>query len=511
MGNHGRNTVAMLLFLAITAAPQVGDTKDKARWVHARTADEVVNAFVSANTSGVPTVIRLAPGDYTFSSSFDSGRGATTLPPVSTTIILMGRRAEKTRFFGASEARIFTVLSAGRLFVSELTLIGGASFCVEDACPTPGGGAAANFGGVLSFEHCVLEGNRTHSAEGNTYLLGGAILSGQGHLRLEHTIVTGNYARGRGGGLAIIDGTATISNSIVSNNAVVPGGPSNFGVSEGGGIFVSGAHVRISRTTIAGNVAGSSNTEWFGSGGGIHNYLGRISIRNSAITENAAIPIGSGGGINNFGDITIENTTVGGNTIGTIGGGIYNEGRLTLQGVSIVRNDVVGGGRMGGIGGPGFPESCQIDNPAGCIAGGGGLWNQPPGKVVIATTLISNNNHGAVPNDCEGVLASKGHNAIGRSSAGCELQSIVQPKPTYDLFDLDARIGELQDSGDPGNTHYPLLEDSPLIDAAGRISRTCDERDQIKQRRRDGDNDGKVRCDVGAIEFQPRIRTAASE
>lgn len=495
--------VTILLLCAFALLPQAGSTHDKAKWIHASTAEEIVNAFLSANGSGKPTFIKVAPGTYQFSTRFDSGRGPTSLPPVTGTIIVSGRDSANTLFAGSTELRILTVLAGGRLFISNLTLSGGAAFCVEseEGCPTPGGGAAANFGGVLTFKDCVLSGNSSSSSEGNTYMLGGAILSEKGYLLLDRTIVSENFARGRGGGLALIDGTASIRHSIISTNRVGAGGPSNFGVSEGGGIFVGGTRLTISQTTISGNHVGNSNTEWFAYGGGLFNNRGRISIRDSAIIENAAVPYASGGGILNLGDLQITNTTIGGNTVGTLGGGIYNEGNLTLQGVTIVRNDVEGSGRVGGISGPGFPESCQFDHLEGCINGGGGLWNQPPGKVVTATTLISNNTHGfPATDDCKGILASRGHNAVG-SSTGCDLRSAVQSRPTYDLLDLETRVDELQDSGDAGNAHYPLLQDSPLIDAGGRISSNCDNRDQIQQRRRDGDHDGKVECDVGAIEF----------
>jgi hypothetical protein len=104
------------------------------------------------------------------------------------------------------------------------------------------------------------------------------------------------------------------------------------------------------------------------------------------------------------------------------------------------------------------------------------------------------------------VLITEGHNALS-TDALCTLQ----PSPrlhggdTYDQVNVDPRIGDLQDDGDPGNAHYPLLADSPLIDAGGRIGNDCTPRDQIGQHRVEGDQDhgGGHICDVGAIEFLP--------
>jgi hypothetical protein len=79
-------------------------------------------------------------------------------------------------------------------------------------------------------------------------------------------------------------------------------------------------------------------------------------------------------------------------------------------------------------------------------------------------------------------------------------------RPTHDLVNLDLELGEFQDDGVAGNAHYPLLADSPLIDAGGSIGLFCTPLDQIGQRRVEGDadHDGATNiCDIGAIEYQP--------
>jgi hypothetical protein len=105
--------------------------------------------------------------------------------------------------------------------------------------------------------------------------------------------------------------------------------------------------------------------------------------------------------------------------------------------------------------------------------------------------------------DCAGVVLSDGYNAIGDAS-GCDLRPswVLKGQPTNDLVGVDPTLGVLQDNGQAGNAHIPLLGHSPLIDAGGVISKTCAALDQIGQPRVDGDGDRKRECDIGAIEYQ---------
>jgi hypothetical protein len=100
------------------------------------------------------------------------------------------------------------------------------------------------------------------------------------------------------------------------------------------------------------------------------------------------------------------------------------------------------------------------------------------------------------------VLVSAGYNAVENPS-GCELvPSSAKPHAITDLVGIDPGLGEFHDSGKPGEAYYPLLGQSPLIDAGGKISAICTPFDQIGQRRADADYDRKRECDVGAIEYQ---------
>ena len=61
----------------------------------------------------------------------------------------------------------------------------------------------------------------------------------------------------------------------------------------------------------------------------------------------------------------------------------------------------------------------------------------------------------------------------------------------------DAGLADLADDGNAGNAHYPLLSTSQAID--GGNDAACPPRDQIGERR-------QGRCDIGAVEFNPRAK-----
>jgi hypothetical protein len=289
----------------------------------------------------------------------------------------------------------------------------------------------------------------------------------------------------------------TIHRSIISGNTV----GLLYGTVSGAGVFASGAKLTVTDSTISGN-AGPSDNELVTLGAGIFNAGGELRILNSAITENITPFGGAGGGIFNTGALFIRNSTIGGNTAGVVAGGIYNSGHLTLESVTLVRNEASGyDGAVQGSHTDSFPPGCRGGegaDPSACIHGGAGIWNDPAGSVQIRSSVLAENTYQGTPSDCNGAIHSNGHNALGMSS-DCHFENFR----ASDHLNVDVRLDELQDNGDGGNAHYPLLANSPLIDAGGKVFQQCTPRDQIGSRRKDGDGDGSVECDVGAIEFRP--------
>ncbi len=469
-----------------------GVTSATTTWVtiRASTSEQIIEAFWTASRTGTPTTIKVAPGHYKFVQSFDTGVGPSVLPPVTSTVFVVGTDVGST-ILDAFHAggRIFTVKKGGWLVVRNMTLTHGGFGADEFSV---GGGVAANFGGSLRLDDCLLIANGTGAEDG---ALGGAVLSKDGRLHLERVTIMNNTVDGCGGGVAVVGGSGgIIRDSIISGNEA-----RSQGSMCGGGVYVDEATVTITGSTVSGNLA-------YRTGGGILN-AGTIWLTDSAVTENAASDLGHfnyGGGIANFGLMRIKNATVAANSAGTFGGGIYNQGRLFSRGATIVRNEV-----YGDVGGKGCDPELEP-----CF-GGGGVWNAEGGTVSSARSIFANNSIPiyellpplnlvvSVGPDCAGPTLSEGFNAFGDVS-GCDVRPsyVLQGRPTHDLVGIDPGLGDLRDNGGAGNAHFPVLGQSPLIDAGGLISTNCTKFDQIGQPRVDGDGDRLRECDIGAIEYQ---------
>ncbi len=156
------------------------------------------------------------------------------------------------------------------------------------------------------------------------------------------------FVLGNGGGILLGGhagfsagtGTLTLTNSVVRNNFSF-----NFAnVAVGGGIYNNGGTLHVINSTISGNL---SNND----GGGIGNN-GLLTVSNSTINNNTNIH-GNGGGIRSFGGVvTIDRSTIDGNgkppdiDSGGCGGGMrIGAGELT------VTNSTISGNRAGDTGG----------------------------------------------------------------------------------------------------------------------------------------------------------------
>ena len=183
------------------------------------------------------------------------------------------------------------------------------------------------------------------------------------------------------------------------------------------------------------------------------NVTGTIILTAGQLTINKDLTIeGSGSGDlsisgNNISRVFVitsgNNVTISDVTIQDVysfarGGGIFNEGTLTLTSSTI--NDNSAGIDGGGI----------LNVPASEPRPGRLL---PAGTVTLTNTFIANNPSGG---DCAGAFTSLGFNLD--SDGTCRLGS------TGDLSNVDPRLGPLQDNGGPTFTHA-LLGGSPAIEA----------------------------------------------
>jgi CSLREA domain-containing protein len=249
--------------------------------------------------------------------------------------------------------------------------------------------------------------------------------------------------------------------------------------------FAPGTGLNLRRVVIRGGRAGTGSVY----GGGILNQ-GSLTVRDSALVQNSAT---FGGAVSNQGPstATLSNTTISGNSATEDGGGISVEtgGTVNLASVTISGNQADADRNGGGDGG----------GASASTSGSGG-------RLEMRNTLMAGNvDRGGEAHDCVefgGAIVSLGRTMIG-NAGGCGLTA-----GPGDIRNRSARILPLGDNGGPTPTHA-LRKTSPAINKGAACSRA----DQRGVARRLGG-----RCDIGAWELARcqgvpinRVGTNASE
>ncbi|HXH19506.1 MAG TPA: choice-of-anchor Q domain-containing protein [Chitinophagales bacterium] len=247
------------------------------------------------------------------------------------------------------------------------------------------------------------------------------------------------------------------ANLTVNSLTIRNGKPSS---GTGGGILNSGGTITVTNSTIRNN----STSGFLGDGGGIDNS-GTATITNSTISNNSA-GVFSGGGIRNNGTATIINSTISNNSAGD-GGGIFNDsGTATIVNSTISNNSVVGSGSGGGIyynSGTATIINSTISNNSATGGLGGGVFNFG-GTVNARNTIIANNSAGLGP-DFNGNLTSQGNNLI-RNTSG--ISSTLDPS---DITGEDPLLAPLGYYG--GKTWTRAFMTTPTISSALNGGNNC--------------------------------------
>ena len=272
------------------------------------------------------------------------------------------------------------------------------------------------------------------------------------------------------GTCATAGGVCTLRAAIEEANALA-GDAINFSVT--GTITLGGTELDIdSNITITGPGADQLTVNGNEASRVFYIESGTVAISGLTIADGDA-GTGDGGGIWNDGDLTLTNCTVSGNEADDDGGGIYNEEDLTLT------NCTVSGNEAG-------------DN-------GGGIYNDE--DTDFKNTILANNTATTSGPDCGGGdLDSYGYNLVEHIS-GCTINEVENVGTN--ITGQDPNLGPLANNGGPTETHA-LLAGSPAIDAipqaAGGDYNGAPATDQRGVPRPQGDN-----CDIGAFEAGPPI------
>jgi hypothetical protein len=407
----------------------------------------------------------------------------TSLPEITDTLTITGPGFDGITVSGNNAVRVFSVKANVTAALSGLAVINGKT--AEN-----GGGILNN--GNLTLTNVTLRGN---SAAG-----GGAVanVGATAKLAVVNSTLTQNTAESTGGG-AILNTTAgallTVSNSTISSNNSNQGG----GIRNG-----TGATATITDTIVTNNQGVSS-----GDGAGIRND-GTMTLTNSTVSFN--IGRGSsffGGGIRNDGSLSLTGSSVYGNLSEGRGGGIRSTGAvLNIVNSTIANNTALaslggGGIRVDGTGNLSLLNSTVTGNAdaSGSATNAGGIAFDGTTFTMSNTIVAQNVATGAgAPPDIRGTVAAGSvNNLVGIGTAallgitnglnGNQIGTAASP--------INPLLGPLQDNGGPTLTRAPL-PGSPVINAGSNAAAAGLATDQRGFLRVVGPT-----VDIGAVEFQP--------
>ena len=240
---------------------------------------------------------------------------------------------------------------------------------------------------------------------------------------------------------------------------------------------------------------------------------------------------GGGGGIaNDYGTLTINTSTVSGNTSRCNAGGISNTGTLTLINSTVSGNTdedkwpskedpCFGGGGVGNFFGTLMMTNCTV---SGNIYGG--ISNIMGTATVVSSTVSDNTvfdvrslfeavstfTNSVVDGDCDADFVSILSNGYTIESPG-NTCGFDQPTDQVNVSADDLKLGPLQDNGGPTETHA-LLPGSVAIDKIPEVD--CVDADAAPlttdQRGQPRPEIGGTMCDVGAFEWSAGDAALAS-
>jgi hypothetical protein len=261
-------------------------------------------------------------------------------------------------------------------------------------------------------------------------------------------------------------------------------------------------------------------------GGGIHNDEGSTLTLNNSVVRDNQIHSRAGAGIANLVRATAEtnnssivhNDAIPPGAIGGTGGGIYNEGTLTVANSTISSNKAFDGGAIQNLNlSSDTPSTITIRNSTilsnTALAVGGGLHVSPvgvPGATInLQNSIIARNTDDAGSPDCFGSYTSKGYNLVGNSE-GCTINQAQGDRIGTSSTPIDPKLSPLQNNGGLTWVHLPL-HGSPAIDAIPLGQENClpPSYDQHNGARPlDGDGSLAHDCDIGAIEVETGLKAA---
>ncbi|MBK9092075.1 MAG: hypothetical protein IPM84_04725 [Anaerolineae bacterium] len=335
-------------------------------------------AHLLAALAGGGTVTFTCSGTITLSSMITAPVAATIIDGSGQNVTISGNHAVRLFYIPAGSSLTLRNLnlvngqadsdSGGAIYNLGSLVVAGGNF--ESNSAELYGGAILNYGtadvsDTMFFRNeagvnggaidstAQLSVHRSRFIENTAGFRGGAVNNYLGTITVEESLFGGNRSSGYGGGLVNDGGNALIRGSRIALNSASDrgGGIKNSGIlyvfdstlsdnrsRGGGGILNEGGTVTVSNSTFSGN----SVMEFSGFGGGILNDGGTMGVINSTFSGNGAY-FNCGGGISNNGTLTLKNTIVANSPRGdncdsvnsiTDGGGNLSFGDSTCPGIN---------------------------------------------------------------------------------------------------------------------------------------------------------------------------------
>jgi hypothetical protein len=416
-------------------------------------------AIMEANaTSGSATII-VPAGTYTLTSSLSItsnvtiiGAGGNSNGDPKSTIIQAGSSA------GSGTGRVFDInpnldkdlnVTIQSVWVRYGKASGGYG----------GGGIAADAGehaavaNTIHIDNCYISDNTSSTSDG-------------------------------GGGLNLTSGKSNgflkVTRTTVSNNTALAG--------NGGGIYVQSYGLfQLDASTI------ENNSSAAGIGGGLYlEGTGGSYITNSTIAQNTASSLtnGMGGGIYTNSSLTLDNSTINGNTATLNGGGVYVNSALA----SLFRNNTINANKSTSGNGGGIHVQANAVNVE--------LHNN---------IVVGNSKSGGTASDISGnplKVASSTNNLVGTGGAG-GLTNGTNGNQTGVTIVL---LGPLANNGGATKTQA-LLPGSPALDAGDNANGPVSVNDQrgFARKAHGAGADISQIIDIGAFEANPTIQKIADK
>jgi hypothetical protein len=392
---------------------------------------------------------------------------------------------------------------AGTVALADLALTDGT------AEASRGGAGAYIGGGAVTLTRVTISGN---TAPGDAAYQAGAGLHideyyGPADVQINDSTIVGNTATDNGGrGLAVVrdSGVAgrTLAVALTNTTVGTPALPNTAVKGFGGGIYAEGATLTLTTSTVSGITAA-----W---GSGLYIKGGAVTLTGSTVRDNiGGGGVADGGGFFlRTGTLTLTSSIVSGNKA-NFGGGLHiNGGTATLTNTTISGNTSDGGS---GIESESATTILNFVTFTGNTGDAGGLL-AGSGTVTVSNSIVAGNtNKAGQPYDCNGTIASQGHNLWGDQTA-CPNNAA---QGDHNLVALSLPLAAvltptLADNGGPTKTHA-LVTGSPALNAGddgpactGTGTGQAGGKDQRGAARPQGGG-----CDVGAYEAAGFILTTS--